>query len=59
MSAKGSSQAEGTNDRDGAAESEVGDGAAIIAATSMIVEEPVLTRNAADFERRGVEVETY
>lgn len=38
---------------------QVGDGAAIIAATSMIVEEPVLTRNAADFERRGVEVETY
>jgi predicted nucleic acid-binding protein len=38
---------------------QVGDGDAIIAATAMIVQEPVLTRNVADFERLGVEVETY
>ncbi|WP_255196480.1 type II toxin-antitoxin system VapC family toxin [Halorarius litoreus] len=37
----------------------VGDGDVIIAATAEIVDEPVLTRNVADFDRLGVEVETY
>jgi predicted nucleic acid-binding protein len=37
----------------------VGDGDVIIAATADIVEEPVLTRNVDDFERLGVDVETY
>ena len=37
----------------------VGDGDVIIGATAAVVEEPVLTRNVADFERLGVDVETY
>lgn len=37
----------------------VGDGDAIIAATAEVVEEPVLTRNVDDFERLGVDVESY
>ncbi|MBX0296385.1 type II toxin-antitoxin system VapC family toxin [Haloarcula nitratireducens] len=37
----------------------VGDGDVIIGATADIVEEPVLTRNAEDFDRLGVETETY
>lgn len=37
----------------------VGDGDVIIGATADIVDEPVLTRNAEDFERLGVEVEPY
>ena len=37
----------------------VGDGEVIIAATADIVDEPVLTRNVEDFERLGVDVETY
>lgn len=37
----------------------VGDGDAIIGATATVVDEPVLTRNVDDFERLGVEVETY
>jgi predicted nucleic acid-binding protein len=37
----------------------VGDGDAIIGATADVVEEPVLTRNVADFERLGVDIETY
>ena len=37
----------------------VGDGDVIIGATAAVVEEPVLTRNAKDFERLAVEVETY
>lgn len=37
----------------------VGDGDVIIAATARIVEEPVLTRNVEDFERIGVDVDTY
>ena len=37
----------------------VADGDVIIGATAEIVDEPVLTRNVADFERLGVEVETY
>lgn len=37
----------------------VGDGDAIIGATADVVEEPVLTRNGEDFERLGVETETY
>lgn len=37
----------------------VGDGDVIIGATADVVEEPVLTRNVEDFERLGVEVETY
>ena len=37
----------------------VGDADAIIAATADVVEEPVLTRNVDDFERLGVDVETY
>jgi len=37
----------------------VGDGDVIIGATADVVEEPVLTRNVDDFERLGVEIETY
>lgn len=37
----------------------VGDGDVIIGATAAIIEEPVLTRNVTDFERLGVDVETY
>lgn len=37
----------------------VGDGDAIIGATAEVVDEPVLTRNVDDFERIGVDVETY
>lgn len=37
----------------------VGDGDAIIGATAEVVDEPVLTRNVDDFERLGVDVETY
>lgn len=37
----------------------VDDGDVIIAATAAVVEEPVLTRNLTDFERLGIEVETY
>lgn len=37
----------------------VGDGDVIIGATAEVVDEPVLTRNVDDFERLGVEVETY
>jgi hypothetical protein len=37
----------------------VGDGDVIIGATAGVLEEPVLTRNAADFGRLGVDVETY
>jgi tRNA(fMet)-specific endonuclease VapC len=37
----------------------VGDGDVIIGATAEIVEEPVLTRNVEDFERLGVDIETY
>lgn len=37
----------------------VSDGDVIIGATAEIVGEPVLTRNVSDFERLGVEVETY
>jgi len=37
----------------------VADGDVIIGATAEIVDEPVLTRNVTDFERLGVEVETY
>ena len=37
----------------------VDDGDVIIAATAEVVEEPVLTRNLKDFERLGVEIETY
>lgn len=37
----------------------VGDGDVIIGATADIVEEPVLTRNVEEFERLGVDVETY
>lgn len=37
----------------------VGDGDVIIGATADILEEPVLTRNVDDFERLGVDVETY
>jgi predicted nucleic acid-binding protein len=37
----------------------VGDGDVIIGATANVLEEPVLTRNVDDFERLGVEVETY
>ena len=35
------------------------DGDAIIGATAAIVEEAVLTRNVRDFERLGVDIETY
>jgi hypothetical protein len=37
----------------------VDDGDVIIGATATVVDEPVLTRNVEDFERLGVEVETY
>lgn len=37
----------------------VGDGDVIIGATAEIVEEPVLTRNVDDFERLGVDIESY
>jgi len=37
----------------------VGDGDVIIGATAEVVDEPVLTRNVEEFERLGVEVETY
>jgi predicted nucleic acid-binding protein len=37
----------------------VGDGDVIIGATAAVVEEPVLTRNVGDFDRLGVDVETY
>jgi hypothetical protein len=37
----------------------VGDSDVIIGATADVLEEPVLTRKAADFERLGVDVETY
>jgi tRNA(fMet)-specific endonuclease VapC len=37
----------------------VADGDVIIGATAEIVDEPVLTRNVTDFERLGVEFETY
>ncbi|WP_135303803.1 type II toxin-antitoxin system VapC family toxin [Haloarcula amylovorans] len=37
----------------------VGDGDVVIGATADVVEEPVLTRNVEDFERLGVETETY
>lgn len=37
----------------------VGDGDVIIGATAEVVDEPVLTRNVADFERMDVPVETY
>mgnify|MGYP000035348536 CR=1 FL=1 len=37
----------------------VGDGDVIIGATADVLEEPVLTRNVEDFERLGVEIETY
>lgn len=37
----------------------VGDGDVIIGATAMVVDEPVLTRNESDFERLGIDVESY
>jgi len=37
----------------------VADGDVIIGATAEIVDEPVLTRNVEDFERLGVDIETY
>ncbi|MBX0303975.1 type II toxin-antitoxin system VapC family toxin [Haloarcula salinisoli] len=37
----------------------VGDGDVIIGMTAEVVDEPVLTRNVDDFERLGVDVETY
>jgi hypothetical protein len=37
----------------------VADGDVIIGATADVLEEPVLTRNVDDFERLGVDVETY
>jgi predicted nucleic acid-binding protein len=37
----------------------IGDGDVIIGAIADIVEEPVLTRNVADFERLDVDIETY
>lgn len=37
----------------------VGDGDAVIAATTDVVEEPVLTRNVEDFDWLDVDVETY
>jgi predicted nucleic acid-binding protein len=37
----------------------VGDGDVIIAATAEVLEEPVLTRNGDDFERLGVDIESY
>ena len=37
----------------------VGDGDPIVAATAEVVDEPVLTRNGEEFERLGVDVESY
>lgn len=37
----------------------VSDGDVIIGATAAVVDEPVLTRNVDDFERLGVEIESY
>lgn len=37
----------------------VGDGDAVIAATAIAVDEPVLSRNVAEYERLGAEVEEY
>jgi predicted nucleic acid-binding protein len=37
----------------------VADGDMIIGMTADVVDEPVLTRNVKDFERLGVDVETY
>ncbi|WP_312908187.1 type II toxin-antitoxin system VapC family toxin [Natronosalvus caseinilyticus] len=37
----------------------VDDGDVIIGATADVVDEPVLTRNVDDFDRLGVDVETY
>ena len=37
----------------------VGDGDAIVGATAEVVDEPVLTRNVEDFERLGVDIESY
>ena len=37
----------------------VADGDMIIGMTAEVVDEPVLTRNVDDFERLGVDVETY
>ncbi|WP_415380416.1 type II toxin-antitoxin system VapC family toxin [Halosimplex sp. TS25] len=37
----------------------VGDGDVIIGATGEVLEEPVLTRNVEDYERLGVEIESY
>ena len=37
----------------------VGDGDVIIGATADVLDEPVLTRNVADFDRLGVDVVTY
>jgi predicted nucleic acid-binding protein len=37
----------------------VGDGDVIIGATAEVLEEPVLTRNGDDFERLGVDIESY
>lgn len=37
----------------------VGDGDAVIAATAIALDEPVLTRNVAEFERLDVPVERY
>jgi hypothetical protein len=37
----------------------VADGDVIVGATADVLEEPVLTRNVDDFERLGVDVETY
>jgi len=37
----------------------VADGDMIIGMTAEVVGEPVLTRNVDDFERLGVDVETY
>ncbi|MCL9812527.1 type II toxin-antitoxin system VapC family toxin [Natranaeroarchaeum aerophilus] len=37
----------------------IGDGDVIIAATAQVVDEPVLTRNESDFERLGVDIESY
>ena len=39
--------------------SPVDDGDVVIAATADIVGEPVLTRNVADFDRLGVDIESY
>lgn len=37
----------------------VGDGDAVIAATAIALDEPVLTRNVAEYERLGVSVQRY